>query len=104
MRFDAHWLAARGEGPSSTCRPRPGGPAPGGLTGSLAARKPEFTPVVMPTTQLSCRQRMSRTAYVHRTFFLSNRIPGISLTVRFWHVRFCILAGSLGTNVHFVHS
>jgi hypothetical protein len=26
MRFDAHWLAARGEGPSSTCRPRPGGP------------------------------------------------------------------------------
>ena len=29
MRFDAHWLAARGEGPSSTCRPRPGGPAPG---------------------------------------------------------------------------
>ena len=22
MRFDAHWLAARGEGPSSTCRPR----------------------------------------------------------------------------------
>ena len=28
MRFDAHWLAARGEGPSSTCRPRPGGPAP----------------------------------------------------------------------------
>ena len=31
MRFDAHchWLAARGEGASSTCRPRTGGPASG---------------------------------------------------------------------------
>ena len=29
MRFDAHWLAARGEGASPTCRPHPGGPAPG---------------------------------------------------------------------------
>ena len=28
MRFDAHWLAAREEGASSTCPPRPGGPAP----------------------------------------------------------------------------
>ena len=25
-RFDAHWLAVRGEGESSKCRPRPGGP------------------------------------------------------------------------------
>ena len=29
MQFDANWLAARGEGPSSTYRPHPGGPAPG---------------------------------------------------------------------------
>ena len=26
MRFDAHWLAARGEGRSSTCRPPPAVP------------------------------------------------------------------------------
>ena len=26
MRFDAHWLAARGEGPSSTCLPRHAAP------------------------------------------------------------------------------
>jgi len=40
MRFDAHWLAARGEGPSSTCRPRPGGPAPGRRGTSRGAQAP----------------------------------------------------------------
>ena len=40
MRFDAHWLAARGEGASSTCRTRPGGPAPGRRGTSRGAQAP----------------------------------------------------------------
>ena len=35
MRFDAHWLAARGEGPSSTCPPRPW--SQGDLAGGASA-------------------------------------------------------------------
>ena len=34
------WLAARGEGPSSTCRPRPGGPTPGRRGTSRGAQAP----------------------------------------------------------------
>ena len=42
MRLHAHWLAARGEEPSSTSRPRPGGPAPGrrGTSGGEAPTPP----------------------------------------------------------------
>ena len=55
MLFDAHWLAARGEGPSSTCRPRPGGSAPG-RRGTLRGAQARYLRYLLGRTILGLDQ------------------------------------------------